>query len=185
LQVTRDDGVSWIGNFDRGDGRYSAVLACPYGENICVVAEGAAYLVPVFEPSRFVLGACYPVIEAQVVEPEQLLLLLDNTRVAAYSASGLSWKKDVGFDGLRLEAVSGGALTLRVSDPFADKEVIVQLDLLSGAYVSPPPWAATGVPGAEPRTRKSGLGDGPTNGSDHRDSGVPPEPVSPPRKLDV
>lgn len=107
------DSLSWLGNFQRGDGAMDGLTATPSPQHLCVVAGGRGYYVPAGTPELFEAVPTYPVIQIAAVDQPALLVMADYTRVAAYDRDGLRWvSRAVSWDGIKIlradaEMISG------------------------------------------------------------------------------
>lgn len=93
VEVTRRNGVRWIGQFAAGGlGGVSGLYAVPNSLQLCVVADGLAYLVDVDSdpPAAQVVHDQVGQVEA-AAEPD-LLLLVRFIDIVAVGPAGVAWR---------------------------------------------------------------------------------------------
>ena len=96
-------GNSWVGNFQRGDGKLSGILATPSADHLCVIASGRGYCVPIHSPTDFQIIKAYPIQDVRPIPELRLLVFSDYTDLVAYGVDGLRWSSgQVSWDGIAI-----------------------------------------------------------------------------------
>ncbi|MEV6896489.1 hypothetical protein [Amycolatopsis sp. NPDC051372] len=103
-RVEPAEGPAWLGMFANGGlGQVDETFACPGPGQLCVVAEGMAYLIRVDSP---IDGAVIVQDQVQHVvadEEHQLLLLANDLDLVAVGVNGLAWQSPrLALDGLSI-----------------------------------------------------------------------------------
>jgi hypothetical protein len=97
---------------------------------------GTGYVVNITESTEWSEIRLYPVLQLLPVPEQDILLLSSFTKVAAYNARGRAWVSEhLSSDGLRMEGLENGRLNCKGWDASEDREISLQVDLLSGRRV--------------------------------------------------
>ncbi|OYN89349.1 hypothetical protein [Parenemella sanctibonifatiensis] len=104
---------SWSATFaapDPGRRALSALLGTPNPTGLCVVERGTAFLGDVLNPASFeAVPTMGPVVAAEELEEERVLLLVGPWTITAVSSAGVLWEtRRLAIDGLRVAEASGG-----------------------------------------------------------------------------
>lgn len=93
----------WVGMFQAGGlGGLTGAYACPQDTDLCVVAEGQAYIVSVTRPAAGALAAQNTVTQVEALPT--LLLLVRPWDIVAIGADGVAWRTlRLVVDDLRVE----------------------------------------------------------------------------------
>ena len=98
-------GTPWIGTFAFGHNRgraVTSVFTTPNPDVICVVADGAGYLVAANAPQDWYTVQAAPVLDVRQVPERSLLIFSDFSDLVAYGVSGMAWAARIGADDLRI-----------------------------------------------------------------------------------
>lgn len=112
VRVTPADGKQWIGKFQAGGlGGVTGCFACPSPTDLCVVADGLAYLVNVTAPSLGASAVKQQIMQVVRVEVLPLFLLVSWTNILAIGESGVAWRTArIALDDLRVEVADARAI---------------------------------------------------------------------------
>jgi hypothetical protein len=107
VRIVPDAGQPWIGMFaGEGEG-VDKVLSTPDEHRVCVVSEGAGYMVCADAPTRWERVQCGPILDVRPIPERQLLVFADFCRLVAYGREGVAWTvKQFHGDDLRITHVS-------------------------------------------------------------------------------
>jgi hypothetical protein len=148
LRVSAASGRKWIGVFKFG---YSAppvvsrVVSSPDPNRVCVLSEGAAYLVRADEPEAWERIPATPVLDVRCVLEQGLLILADFTHMAALDRNGLVWQSPrVCWDGLKIVSITSETIEGTGYDPTSSHESRFLVDLKTGRSLLPPPLSTDG-----------------------------------------
>lgn len=135
LQVVPGSAHPWSGLFAaKPSGHYTnGVYSCPDANSLCVVSNGAGYLLDVRDPDGYQEIPISPVLHV-IAEPDTGLLVFANfTDVLAWGRSGKQWLAEhVSFDGIQNLRTETGILRGVAWSPM-DGEHPFALDLATGA----------------------------------------------------
>jgi hypothetical protein len=95
LKVKPESGKSWIGVFRFGYSSppaFSRVVSSPDPDRLCVLANGAAYVVKSNDPERWEQIPIIPVLDVRQLPEAGLLVFSDFTHLAAYRNNKLAWQ---------------------------------------------------------------------------------------------
>ena len=135
LRVNPDGELSWRGLFAaQPSGRYkTGVYSCPDANALCVVSNGAAYVLDVTDPGGYEEIPISPVVDVVPDRDAGLLIFASYTDVVAWGSSGKRWLAErVSFDGIRDLRTNGGLLHGVAWSPVDGDHPFV-LDLATGA----------------------------------------------------
>jgi hypothetical protein len=138
FEVDPGDSDSWFG-FARPTsiGSRNAVtglFSTPDPGRLCVITQGAAYLVDVATRRFVLLSQSDPVIFVTSLTEVGLLLLATPWRVLAIGRDGPVWQTErLAIDGLRLDETDGSRL-VGVADPDSPEPRDFVIDLLNGSH---------------------------------------------------
>ncbi|MCO7237731.1 hypothetical protein [Aeromicrobium sp. CnD17-E] len=129
-------GQVWTGTFaapDPGRPALSALLGTPDPAGLCIVERGTAFLGDVLEPASFgVIATTRPVVSAEALPRERVLLLLSPWAITAIGERGVLWTTPrLAVDGIRLDEADGGWVR-GVADPDDDEPRDVAVELATG-----------------------------------------------------
>lgn len=138
---------SWIGNFQRGDGKLTGIFATPSPDHMCVIASGRGYWLRALDATDCHIVRAYPIQDVRAIAELSLLVFADYTDLVAYGVEGMRWlSQSVSWDGITiLSADQNGILGLGW-DARIEKEVGFFVDVRSGRVEG---GAAPHVPGAQ------------------------------------
>ena len=130
---------SWTAVFaasDPGVRALTALLGTPSLTGLCVVERGTAFLGDVLDPEGFtVVETKGPVVAAEELTGEGLLLLVTPWKITAIDQSGSRWTTErIAIEGLRVDEVSAGWVR-GVADPDEEEPHDFALDLATGEIV--------------------------------------------------
>jgi hypothetical protein len=112
LRITPDGASSWCGIFaPQSNGLYkTGVYSCPNPNQLCVASNGEAYMLDVRDADNYQQLSISPVREVVCATSSGVLVLADDTDIAAWDRSGRIWIERVSFDGIRGLHVDGDNL---------------------------------------------------------------------------
>jgi hypothetical protein len=135
VRVVLPDDSSWVGMFPAGGlGGVTGVFACPSPHDVCVVAEGLAFLIDVRDPSQRCVVAHDQLVQVAASADPRLLVLVRFLDAVAIGEAGIKWKSArLCVDDLRLVEVAphglvfegdnlGGSPTITV-DPETGEQI--------------------------------------------------------------
>jgi hypothetical protein len=131
----------WVGTFTGGgrDGVFvSGLYACPSPNDLCVVADGNAYLVDVTQPDRGAPLVHDDVSQVLRVPGKSLVLLVRFIDIVAIGVSGVAWRTPrLVLDFLRVEQITEDKIVCsgREASP-GSPEPTVELDPDTGKQVA-------------------------------------------------
>lgn len=145
LKITPSTGKSWIGVFAFGYNSppaFSRVISALDPNRVCVISNGAAYIVKADEPAVWEQIPTFPVLGVQPIADHQLLIFSDFTRLAAYGSDGLVWRSPrLCWDELKILKVTGDTIEGTGYDPTNSitNESRFAVDIITGRSLLPPP----------------------------------------------
>lgn len=130
---------SWIAAFaapDPGRRALTALLGTSNLTGLCVIERGTAFVGDVRDPVGFaVVPTPGPVVEAEELIDESVLLLVTPWAITAVGASGPLWTtQHIAVDGLRVDEASNGWI-LGVADPDDDEPHDFAVELATGQLI--------------------------------------------------
>lgn len=152
LRVYPSSGKPWTGVFAFGYSPtvgMSRVLSSPDPNRVCVISQGAAYIVNADSPEQWQQIPTLPVTDVRVVVDHGLLVFADFTHLAAYRSSGVAWESQrVCWDDLKIVSITRNSIEGVGSDPTNSRspEMRFAVDLESGRSLVAPPKSADGRP---------------------------------------
>ncbi len=119
-----------------GCSRVDCLLGTPSPTGLCVVERGTAFVGDVLEPAGFsVIETRGPVVGAEQLPADEVLLLLTPWSITAVDQSGRRWTSErIATDGLRIDEAGDGWLR-GVADPDGDEPRDFALHLATGEVV--------------------------------------------------
>lgn len=105
LGVHPDTAPAWIGMFAAGGlGQLTGTFGCPGRDNLCVVADGIAYLIDVTQPEAPAVIAQNMVWQVESVTDANVLLLVCPWDITAIGPNGVAWNTGrLAVDDLRID----------------------------------------------------------------------------------
>jgi hypothetical protein len=152
LKVKGASGRVWIGIFKFGyqsPPAYSRVVSSPAPDSVCVISNGAGYLVKADEPEVWEKIQVSPVLNDRLVPEHGLLVFSDFTSLAAYGSNGLVWRSPrVCWDGLKIVSVGHETIEGIGDDPTNSitHESRFVVDVKTGRSLLPSPMSTDGKP---------------------------------------
>jgi hypothetical protein len=148
LRISAMSGRKWIGVFKFGYSAppaFSRVVSSPDPNRVCVLSNGAGYVVTADEPDIWARIPVTPVREVRSVPEEGLLILADFIRLAALDRNGLAWRSPrVCWDGLKIVTITGETIEGTGYDPTNSHESRFLVDLKTGRSLLPTPMSTDG-----------------------------------------
>jgi len=133
--VVRVNGgaVSWLGNFQRGDGKLTGIYSTPSIDHVCVVASGRGYWLQALDPTDCQIVEAYPIQDVRAIPEIGLLIFADYTDLVAYGAEGRRWASQrVSWDGITILRADERGVVGRAYDATKEQEVGFFVDAKSG-----------------------------------------------------
>ena len=137
----------WVGMFASGGlGGVRATTACPSPTELCLIADGLAYVVDVNRSDRGALVACDQVTQVVAMSDPPLLLFARFSNVVALGSQGVAWKSDRLFvDDIAISHASASAIVC-IGENFGGSPSI-SLDPATGAQIAGTTLGDLGWPG--------------------------------------
>lgn len=135
LHVTASTGADWYGQFAPGQlASHSCIYAGPSDKQVCVVFEGAGYIVDAQSPMVWTMVDLDPITAVYRVPGQDVLVFIGFSDVVAYSSSGVKWRAaGVSLDGIQVESVSAERITgVAETDEF-HSAIPFSIDSISGS----------------------------------------------------
>lgn len=133
VRVDGKDGGAWVGNFQRGPEGLDGVFPTPSPSVVCVVAGGQGYLVPVDNPTEYVVVDAMPIKEVRAIAAKGILIFVDYVRLVGYGPSGCLWRtRRLSWDGIRLTDVTPERIAGFGRDASQGTEVPFSVDVDTG-----------------------------------------------------
>ena len=148
LKMAAANGKSWIGVFAFGHSRaFSRVVSTFDTDRVCVVSQGAGYIVKPNEPEAWEAIPVDPVTDVRSIPEDKLLVFADFCQLAAYGGSGLIWRSPrVCWDELKIVSVTPDTIEGTGYDP--TNSITPQsrfiVDLKTGRSLLPAPLSIDG-----------------------------------------
>ena len=136
VQVNPEQGKTWIGIFAFGnvskDG-FSGVYTTPHFNKLCVVSNGAGYIVSSDNPKDWEEVKSIPIIDVRISKAQKLIIFADYTELIAYNDSGVKWKtKRLSWDSLKIIELSNSYIKGEYYDIRSEANEFFEVDLVSG-----------------------------------------------------
>lgn len=140
VRFTYTDQLAWWGVFAArskpGIVGLNQVSSMPDPDTSCVITCGTGYVVNVGEPKSWQTVELYPVLCANAIVDQQLLVLNDFTRLAAYGVGGLRWRVDAQCsDQLRVTRIDPKRITYTGWNAASGEDVTRHIDLHTGKHL--------------------------------------------------
>lgn len=138
LRVTPETADPWAGLFAaQPSGKYkSGIYSCPDPNAMCVVSNGAGYVLDVRDTDGYQELPISPVLDVVRAVDVGLMVFANYTDVLAWGRSGKRWLDErISFDGIQHLHVGGTTLRGLAWSP-VDGEQPFALDLATGARLS-------------------------------------------------
>jgi len=136
LRITPDYQVPWIGVFAFGDiskNGYSAIFSMPDKERLCIISNGAGYIINVYDLADFEELKVIPVKVVIPILSKGLIIFGDYTKLVAYSSKGVAWvTKQLSLDGFEIIGTSDLHIKGKYLDIRIEKDNVFTVDLSTG-----------------------------------------------------
>src|SRR5271163_4147589 len=151
LKVKAANVKSWVGVFALGYSStgFSRVVSLPDPDRVCVIANGAAYIVKVHEPEIWDQVPLIPAQDVRLVPEKRLIVFSDFTRLVAYRDGTIAWESPrVCWDDLKIIKITGKTIEGVGYDPTnsISRERSFSVDLETGRSLLPEPFSTDGKP---------------------------------------
>jgi len=152
LKVKAASGKSWVGVFAFGYSSppaFSRVVSSPDPDRVCIIANGAAYVVKSDEPEVWDKIPVIPVLDVRTVPQQGLIVFSDFTQLAAYRNNKLAWRSPrVCWDDLKIVRITREAIEGVGYDPTNSitHEHPFSVDLETGRSLLSAPSSTDGKP---------------------------------------
>lgn len=124
--------ASWTGCFAFGDGGVRGLFTHPDERCLCVVSDGAGYIVRVDDPTSWTFIEGDSVMHVLPVPTRNLLVVADNGSVVAYGRTGVAWRTQLPADGLEFAALTDDQISFWAENPLCTETFLLTLDLQTG-----------------------------------------------------
>ncbi|MDR3747946.1 MAG: hypothetical protein P4M04_07320 [Acidobacteriota bacterium] len=139
LRFRPEGSQPWIGSFSSGSvdpNAPSMVISSPNPLTAFVIAAGDAYSVQVDSPGSFQMLPVSPVLFAEALPQQTVVVLGSANALAVYDPKGLCWFRRVVNDELKLESIARGTIHFSGLDAANGKSVSGSADLDTGKEVA-------------------------------------------------
>jgi hypothetical protein len=134
VEVSPDGGAPWIGMFAFGNAGATRVVAMPDGDQLCVVARGAGYVVSTSQPASWAIVRAVPILDVRAIAAAGVVVFADYTHLTAHGESGEAWRSPrISMDGFRIVAVGDHILVGEYDDQRTDSKQRFEVDLATGS----------------------------------------------------
>jgi hypothetical protein len=138
VRVVPRRGSPWSGFFALGFDSpqvVNAVCSCPDPDSLCAVVGGYAYVVKAADPALWFRVEQRPVVDLRALERQGLLLFTGFTSISALGRGGLQWTTGrLSWEGVSITGIADDKLTGLGWDAMSDKEVVFEVNLLTGKH---------------------------------------------------
>jgi hypothetical protein len=105
----------------------------PNPDMLCVVSQGAGYIVSTSQPDIWEEVALAPIIDVRRVQAAGVVVFATYTEILAYGAEGVTWRtRRLSWDGLKIVSVDAKVLVGEYWDVRSEAMQHFQVDLVSG-----------------------------------------------------
>ncbi len=127
LVLRVDANPAWIGSFPAGGlGGISGVFACPSPSDLCVVADGLAYLLDVRKPEQGATIARDQLTQVTPLKDPPLLVLTRCIDLVAIGPNGIQWRTSrLAVDELCVRSASSAAIVCTGYNLGGEAEILV------------------------------------------------------------
>lgn len=134
VQFTAPNGDSWVGNFQRCQGRLDKVYVHPNGRELLVVAGGQGYIAdPADRSLRAYFGGDIDIAISRVDPP--MVIFGNGLCFEAFDASGLRWRSGrISWDGMCEIGLCGNEVRGKAWSPVEDRWMPFILDSDTGSF---------------------------------------------------
>lgn len=139
--VNPPGGNGWLGVFAFGGYGHglTMVSSTPDESTLCVVSDGAGYLVRADKPSCWLDAPVVPVVEVRPLPDQEMLLMVGFNVIGAVGQAGLLWRTGtLSYDGICLTSVGEKYIEGEGWDPTSAKRPKFKVDLLTGVHEGGP-----------------------------------------------
>lgn len=104
VRFNKDDGSSWVGNFDLGHGTINLVQELSFDNLLLVIAQGQGYIInPNCEKCIKSFGCSF---EKIITDDSNRIILVDSTDITVIESTGELWVSDrISYWGVEVEMV--------------------------------------------------------------------------------
>lgn len=138
VRVVHREGADWIGVFQSGyksPKSFSGLVAMPDPDCLCVIADGAGYLVNTLRPRDWAEVESFPITDVVAAADKNLVVFIDLTTAVAYSGLQKLWKTErLSWDGIEIKEVRGATLVGLALDATRREMVKFEVDLDTGRH---------------------------------------------------
>jgi hypothetical protein len=124
----------WIGLFASGGWGARGLYPHPDEQTLCVVADGAGYMVRVDDPTQWMEIEADPVVDVRPLPSQGLLLVSNHSRVVAYGRTGVAWTTWLPVDGIEFSDITADQIRGWATDPMYDDRIHFSIDLGTGEH---------------------------------------------------
>lgn len=136
VRVSPESAPSWLGLFAfgrHGSGYATRVVGMPDPNKLCVVANGAGYVVAAAKPDEWEVVPAVPIVDVQVALAANVVVFANNTELLAYDMTGLKWRtKRIAWDSLSIVAMHERTLVGEYWDMRQEATQRFEVDLATG-----------------------------------------------------
>jgi hypothetical protein len=141
VRVRATSGGGWVGVFAFGypsPPAFCRVVSSADPNRVCVISNGAAYVVKANEPEIWEQIPLGPVLDVRLIPERKLLIFSDFTSLVAYGSSGVAWRSSgICRDGLKILRVTRDAIEGIGYDPAKGGTSRFVVDLKTGQSLLP------------------------------------------------
>ena len=139
IDVINESGDSWTGIFAFGtfsSNGITSVVHLPDSKSFCVVSQGTAYIVNSNDPTKWEEVDLVPVLDVRLAKEKKLVVLINDTEMCAYGASGLSWRTErLSWHDLKVTNLSDNEIEAEYWNVRDEATAIVKVNLNDGSAI--------------------------------------------------
>jgi hypothetical protein len=126
----------WIANFHGASKDYmSGIYSTPQIDKMCVVTNGAGFIVDAYEPNKAISVPVLPVVEVHLLADANIMIFISFTVIAGFGLDGFVWKTKVSCDGIHVKNICGGSINGFAWDSTKGIEVDFSVKIDTGTLI--------------------------------------------------
>lgn len=148
LHIRPKSRAAWVGVLGFGDYPFSRIFSTPDPERLCVISQGAAYLVNASTPTQWELIRIVPITCTCSIPEAGLLILGTFHMLVAIGSEGVAWESSrLRWDDLRISSADSEHIEGVGFDPTdLSSEMSFSVETNTGRSLLPAPRSLDGKP---------------------------------------
>lgn len=139
IKISPSNSNAWIGVFAYGElarnGTFG-VYTMPNPNQLCVVSNGAGYIVNSDNPENWTEVKSIPITDVRCIEKQKIILFADYTQLVAYDETGIKWRTDrLAYDSLKILWVDDNILKGEFWNIRNEDNQIFEVNLNDGSQI--------------------------------------------------